>query len=151
LPDASYQGTQGQFSTYGFEYWPSRGNDGYITWVVDGQKAWTMTNAALAANPKVEIGPRLIPEEPMYLILNFGMSPGFQAQDFQHLVFPSKMLIDYVRVYQRDGQENWGCDPGDHPTTQYIEDHIDAYTNPNLTTWDSAGYKFPRNSQYDGC
>ena len=65
LPDASYERTQGQFSTYGFEYLPSRGNDGYITWVVDGQKAWTMTNAALAANAKVEIGPRLIPEEPM--------------------------------------------------------------------------------------
>jgi hypothetical protein len=65
LPAASYQGTQGQFSTYGFEYWPSRDNDGYITWVVDGEKSWTITNAALAANAKVEIGPRLIPEEPM--------------------------------------------------------------------------------------
>jgi len=50
------------------------------------------------------------------------MSPGFQAQDFQHLVFPSKMLIDYVRIYQRDGHENWGCDPSDHPTAQYIQE-----------------------------
>ena len=65
LSPASYQGTQGLFSTYGFEYWPSRGSDGYITWAVDGQRAWTLTNAALAANPRVEIGPRLIPEEPM--------------------------------------------------------------------------------------
>jgi hypothetical protein len=65
LPSASYQGTQGQFSTYGFEYWPSRGSDGYITWTVDGERSWTMTTAALAANPRVEIGPRLIPEEPM--------------------------------------------------------------------------------------
>ena len=28
LPDGSYERTQGQFSTYSFEYWPSRGNDG---------------------------------------------------------------------------------------------------------------------------
>jgi len=65
LPSASYQGTQGQFSTYGFEYLPSRGSDGYITWTVDGERSWMMTNAALAANARVEIGPRLIPEEPM--------------------------------------------------------------------------------------
>lgn len=65
LPSASYQGTQGQFSIYGFEYWPSRDKDGFITWTVDGEKSWTMTTAALAANPRVEIGPRLIPEEPM--------------------------------------------------------------------------------------
>ena len=38
-----------------------------------------------------------------YLILNLGMSPSFQAQDFQHLQFPSQMFVDYVRVYQRDG------------------------------------------------
>jgi hypothetical protein len=56
------------------------------------------------------------------MILNFGMSPGFQPQDFRHLVFPSKMLFDYIRIYQRDGLENWGCSPSDHPTTQYIEE-----------------------------
>lgn len=58
------------------------------------------------------------------MVLNFGMSPGFQNQDFQHLVFPNKMLVDYVRIYQRDGHENWGCDPSDHPTTQYIEECV---------------------------
>lgn len=58
------------------------------------------------------------------MVLNFGMSPGFQNQDFQHLVFPNKMLVDYVRIYQRDGQENWGCDPSDHPTAQYIEECV---------------------------
>lgn len=58
------------------------------------------------------------------MILNFGMSPGFQAPDFAHLVFPSQMLFDYVRIYQRDGQENWGCDPSDHPTSQYIEECV---------------------------
>lgn len=59
-----------------------------------------------------------------YMILNFGMSPGFQPQDFEHLVFPSQMLFDYVRIYQRDGHENWGCSPDDHPTTQYIEECV---------------------------
>ena len=36
-----------------------------------------------------------------------------------------------------------GCDPADHPTAQYIADHANAYSNPNLTTWAQAGYEFP--------
>lgn len=29
--------------------------------------------------------------------------------------------------------------------------HLNAYLNPNLTTWAQAGYTFPRNSAYEGC
>ena len=32
-------------------------------------------------------------------------------------MFPSEFLIDYVRVYQRKGHTNIGCDPKDYPTT----------------------------------
>lgn len=41
------------------------------------------------------------------------------------------MRVDYVRVYQRKGQTNVGCDGknGARPTRQYIEDHLDAYTS----------------------
>lgn len=49
---------------------------------------------------------------PQYIILNLGLAPGFQKQDFKHLVFPSKMYVDYVRVYQRAGTNNGvTCDP----------------------------------------
>lgn len=151
LDSDSYVGTKGKFSTYGFEYWPSRGDDGYVTWMVDGEKTWTVTTGSLQANDPVKVSQRLIPEEPMYIILNFGMSPGFQSQDFSKLKFPAQMRVDYVRVYQREGHEDWSCSPDHHPTEDYINDHIIAYTNPNLTTWASANFTFPRNSLWDGC
>lgn len=48
------------------------------------------------------------------------MAYNFQHQDWMHLKFPAQMMIDYVRVYQRQGQEKVGCNPSDHPTTDYI-------------------------------
>lgn len=45
------------------------------------------------------------------------------------MIFPAVMQIDYVRVYQRKGQTNIGCDPPDYPTAKYIADHMDAYTS----------------------
>ncbi|THG98260.1 hypothetical protein EW145_g7457, partial [Phellinidium pouzarii] len=153
------------YAMYGIEYWSDMANrdDGYITWYSQGEKAWTVTSASIGPDSVSQISQRLITEEPManmaptiqpkqYMILNLGMSPSFEAQDFAHLVFPSKMYIDYVRVYQRsDVKEGVTCNPSHHPTADYINAHINAYTNPNLTTWSSAGYSYPRNSQYDGC
>lgn len=65
LDSDSYVGSTGKYSTYGFEYWPSRGDDGFITWYVDGAQTWTVTTASLAPNDPVQISQRLIPEEPM--------------------------------------------------------------------------------------
>lgn len=56
-----------------------------------------------------------------YIVFNLGLSPQFQEQDWKHLVFPSKMYVDYVRVYQRDDVKNGvTCNPSSHPTTDYI-------------------------------
>jgi hypothetical protein len=75
------------------------------------------------------------------------MSNGFQTVDFSHLTFPAQMLIDYVRVYQRsDGR--MGCDPADRPTASYINRHLDAYNNPNLTVWSATGNAWPVSSSY---
>lgn len=78
------------------------------------------------------------------------MSPGFQPINFAELIFPTKYLIDYVRVYQRKDRVNVGCSPKNMPTHDYIQDHINAYTNPNLTLWEDAGYAFPRSSMDEG-
>lgn len=87
-----------------------------------------------------------------------------------HLTFPSEMYVDYVRVYQREGIQNGvTCDPPNRPTANYIQryiplililscyrvshmlhSHLNAYSNPNLTTWAQAGYKFPSNT-LTGC
>ena len=43
------------------------------------------------------------------------------------MIFPGVMLVDYVRVYQRTGETNIGCDPSDYPTADYIQRHPDTY------------------------
>jgi Beta-glucan synthesis-associated protein SKN1/KRE6/Sbg1 len=40
-------------------------DDGYITWVNDAKKTWTLYASALAPDSATEIGQRLIPVEPM--------------------------------------------------------------------------------------
>ena len=48
------------------------------------------------------------------------------------MIFPAIMQVDYVRVYQRAGQTNIGCDPPDYPTKKYIDDHPEAYSSAYL-------------------
>ncbi|ODN74370.1 hypothetical protein L202_06781 [Cryptococcus amylolentus CBS 6039] len=152
IDNANYVKTSGGFGIYGFEYYtnPDDRDNGYITWVANGVKSWTMYPASVGPVEDMDIGQRLISEEPMAMIINFGMSNNFQAVDFAHLVTPAEMLVDYVRVWQRsDGY--MGCDPSDRPTASYIENHLEAYSNPNWTTWEEAGYSWPKNSLIDGC
>jgi len=92
----------------------------------------------------------------MSIVLNLGMSPNWQTIDLTTMTFPSEMLVDYVRVYQRDGYMNVGCDPPEYPTADYINRHHQAYSNPQLLTWSSgsagANYSFPKNRLYNnGC
>ncbi|THH19097.1 hypothetical protein EW146_g2013 [Bondarzewia mesenterica] len=151
--DPQYYNGSG-FQPYAMEWWsnPSSRNEGYVTWSVNGQQTWTASAATLAGDTQTQISSRIVPEEPMSIVLNLGISPSFQQQDFKHMVFPNHMLIDYVRVYQRaDVKNGVGCDPSSHPTADYIQNHLNAYSNANLTTWAQAGYTFPRNSKYDGC
>ena len=58
--------------------------------------------------------------------------------------FPAEMLIDYVRVYQRKGQTNTGCDPKDFPTANYIANHMDAYTSEQHSLYRSKAFLFLR-------
>ena len=68
-------GETGCYSTYGFEYAP--GNDGYVTWVSDDRLAWTVRGAAMGANAVSMVSERPVPQEPMYLLLNLGLSENF--------------------------------------------------------------------------
>ncbi|KAH8114318.1 glycoside hydrolase family 16 protein [Phellopilus nigrolimitatus] len=151
IDSANYGGNG--YATYGFEWWsdPNNRDDGYIVWESQGTPSWKITAGTIGPDSTSKVSQRLISEEPHYIIMNLGMSPGFQAQDFKNMQFPNQMLIDYVRVYQREGVSNTGCSPKNRPTESYINAHTNAYNNPNLTTWESAGYTFPRNSLYDGC
>lgn len=49
------------------------------------------------------------------------------------MMFPAEFLIDYVRVYQRRDAINYGCDPVEFPTRDYIERHMEAYQSERLS------------------
>ncbi|KAJ7293423.1 glycoside hydrolase family 16 protein [Mycena rebaudengoi] len=128
------------YEIYGFEYQP--GFDGaYISWISNNKLSWTFNQGGAAADPVVEISARPIPQEPMYIIANLGISENFGTVDFENLIFPAIMKVDYIRVYQ----------PG-FPTSAYIDEYIDAYMNPNLTTWvDDYKQPFPKNKLVEQC
>lgn len=81
IPNNTYynQDTLGQqskqFATYGFEYSADFENreNGYITWVNNGKRSWTMLADAVGPNPRTEVGRRIVSEEPMAMIMNLGM------------------------------------------------------------------------------
>jgi beta-glucan synthesis-associated protein KRE6 len=79
------------------------------------------------------------------------MSDSFVKIDYENLQFPATMRIDYIRVYQDPETHNWGCDPKDFPTKEYIDTYIEAYKNPNLTTWEQYGQSFPKNKFLGQC
>lgn len=120
------------YQSYGFEYEP--GDSGYVTWYVGGDTTWTID--ARAIGPNGNVGQRVMPEEPMSMIVNFGMASNFAPLNFTGLapLFPATMRIDYVRIYQDDDGEI-GCDPDGYETTEYIANHPKAYLNPNMTSW----------------
>lgn len=119
----------GNFEQYGLEYWgdPKDDTAGYITWHVGGVPTWKMLPAMVAANPATQISQRQsecspqlfhlgaqetktltaqpfvallpVPVEPMSIILNFGMSDGFQKVDFANLKWPAEMVRPFAVTF----------------------------------------------------
>ncbi|MCJ1312321.1 hypothetical protein MMC25_005995 [Agyrium rufum] len=137
------------YQTYGFEYTP--GSKGKINWFVGEEKTWMMD--ARSVRPNGNIGQRIIPMEPMALVLNFGMSGSFALLNFTGLAkqMPATMRFDYVRIYQDEDSVSVSCDPQGYETTDYIANHPSAYQNANLTLWDDTPYSWPKNALVDSC
>ena len=122
------------YATYNFYYTPGR--NGRVTWSVADIEAWTLD--ARAIGPNGNVGQRVIPTEPMALVMNFGMSTGFSNVDLPGIeaTLPATMRFDYVRIYQdTSSSSSVTCDPDGYETTGYIANHMNAYTNPNMTRW----------------
>ena len=124
-----YNGTQ--YQTYAYEYEP--GESGYITWYVGSDPTWTLD--ARAIGPNGNIGQRTIPQEPMSIVANLGMSNGFSSINMTGIgeLLPATMSFDYIRIYQDDNNPIVSCDPPGYPTTDYIANHAELYQNPNIT------------------
>lgn len=139
------------YQRYAYEYAPGSGEDAYIAWTIGDDDNVMMQFDARALGPNGNIGQRLVSEEPMSMILNLGFSHAWVDVQLQDLRFPTIMRVDYVRWYQKEGQEMVTCDPPGYETTEYIANHPLAYNNPNLTHWVETGYARPKNSLMDGC
>jgi len=148
-----YELSGGCYSVYGFEYKPGFvADNAFITWISNNTSAWTLEAGGMAADSRVNIGSRPIPQEPMYILLNLGMSRNFGNVDLEHLTFPTTMSVDYIRVYQDPDNINYGCDPDDFPTESYINSYPEAYANPNLTDWvNDFKQTVPKNSFLGQC
>jgi beta-glucanase (GH16 family) len=120
-----------EYQKYAFEYEPGTTDDGKIAWFVGEDQSFMMDGRAIGQNGNVAA--RVVSEEPMSMVLNLGFSAAWSEILLDQLRFPTIMRIDYVRIYQRPGQESITCDPPGYPTTEYIENHAVAYNNPNLT------------------
>jgi beta-glucan synthesis-associated protein KRE6 len=78
----------------------------------------------MGPNEQAMVSARPIPEEPMYIILNLGISDSFGKVEEDKIPFPVHMYVDYVRVYQPKGKTNVGCDPEGFPTSKYIAKYV---------------------------
>lgn len=76
IPEKAYiDAPNAEYTTFGFEYSPDfdgDGSDGFVTWWVDNKPAWTAPASAVGRNPISNVSQRLIPQEPMSIIINLG-------------------------------------------------------------------------------
>ncbi|RAH41939.1 SKN1/KRE6 family beta-glucan synthesis-associated protein [Aspergillus brunneoviolaceus CBS 621.78] len=141
-----YNGSE--YQVYAFEYTP--GATGDITWFVGQDKTWTLD--ARAIGPNGNVGQRLIPVEPLSIVMNLGMAWNFAPiNESIKSYLPGYMRFDYIRIYQDPEHTSVTCDPPGYETTDYIARHPEAYHNVNKTTWDGAGYEWPQNTLMHGC
>lgn len=138
----------GYFQKYSIEYL-NDDDDGYLRWFVGDTPTYTIYATAL--HPNGNIGWRRLSKEPMSMILNLGISNNWAYIDWAYLFFPVTMSIDYVRIYQPSDAISVTCDPDDYPTYDYIQNHLNVYTNPNITTWSGGNWTVPKNILTGNC
>lgn len=138
------------YQRYSYEYQPGTDENAHITWRVGDEI--TARFDARAIGPNGNVGQRLVSEEPMSIVMNLGISKNWVDINYGLLKFPTIMRIDYIRWYQKEGEESVTCDPPGYETTKYIADHPEAYQNPNYTHWtDIPGYTWPKNTLMNQC
>jgi beta-glucanase (GH16 family) len=86
------------FHVYGVEWDPGR-----IRWFVDNTLFFSVTPASLPS------GRSWVFDQPFFLILNVAVGGNWPGSPDETTVFPQAMLVDCVRVYQREDPARAGC------------------------------------------
>jgi beta-glucan synthesis-associated protein KRE6 len=92
---------------------------------------------ARAVRPNGNVGQRMLPNEPMAMVFNLGLSNSFVQINWTGIgeQLPATMRFDYVRLYQEPNSQSVTCDPENYPTTSYIKQFSKAYQDQNVTSW----------------
>lgn len=102
-------GTIADFHVYGLEWEP-----GEMRWYVDGKKyatqnSWwssskTVDGKGIKPAKEAELNPWPAPfDQPFYLIMNVAVGGRFPGNPKATTAFPAEMIVDYVRVYDKNG------------------------------------------------
>ncbi|HLY19941.1 MAG TPA: glycoside hydrolase family 16 protein [Bryobacteraceae bacterium] len=90
----AYQMAAGRFAddyhVYAVEWSPGR-----VEFLVDGKSYYVVTPASLPA------GSKWVYDHPFFVILNVAVGGSWPHNPDETSVFPQKMLVDYVRVYEQ--------------------------------------------------
>ena len=78
------------FHVYAVECEPDR-----LCWLVDGQPYFTITPARLPA------GTKWVFNEPKFMLLNLAVGGAWPGNPDGQTIFPQRMVVDYVRVYNK--------------------------------------------------
>ena len=78
------------FHVYGIEWTTNR-----IDWYIDGQTYFSITPARLPPGAPWAF------DQPKFVILNLAVGGGWPGYPDATTIFPQRMLVDYVRVYQK--------------------------------------------------
>jgi hypothetical protein len=73
---------------------------------VTGEPLYILLNLGCATVTMFKTFLRVTGHLPCHSLLAYSMSENFGFVDLENLVFPSKMRVDYVRVYQPEGWQN---------------------------------------------
>lgn len=88
---------------FGAQYTPDwDGNgQGSVTWFIDGKATWTVHGTAIGPNADLNIGQRLIPVEPMAIIMNVSLRARVVAASLQLTADSSLNSLPAARHVQR--------------------------------------------------
>ena len=94
VDQSAYEKSGGNYSTYGLEYVPGYG-DSYLAWHIADEHRYTVTANAMKADEELGISDRYITGEPMYIIMNNGISNNFGGINWEGLkgTWPNVMSV----------------------------------------------------------